>query len=254
MIDSKQFINTRHKNQKINYDNVLKELVKEWKKQELRPKLLIHSCCAPCSTYVLEYLSEISDVTIFFSNSNIHPKEEYIKRMLVQKDFIEEFNKRNNANIGFIADEYAPSKFIKAVKGFENEREGGERCHICYEMRLDSAANKAQELGFDYFASALTLSPKKNAQVINESGYVLQEKIEVFYLPSDFKKNNGYKRSIEMCEDYNIYRQCYCGCVFAAADQGIDMKDVNKNAKEFNRNHKDFENFKSLLKTGGNII
>ena len=92
MIDSKQFINTRHKNQKINYDNVLKELIKEWEKANFRPKILIHSCCAPCSTYVLEYLSEISDITIFFSNSNIHPKEEYIKRMLVQKDFVEEFN------------------------------------------------------------------------------------------------------------------------------------------------------------------
>ena len=121
MIDSKQFINTRHKNQKINYDNVLKELIKEWKKKDFRPKILIHSCCAPCSTYVLEYLSEFSDITIFFSNSNIHPKEEYIKRMLVQKDFVEEFNKRNEKKIKFLADEYAPSKFIRAVK--ENDLE-----------------------------------------------------------------------------------------------------------------------------------
>lgn len=254
MIDSKQFINTRHKNQKINYDNVLKELIREWQKQEIKPKLLIHSCCAPCSTYVLEYLSEISDITIFFSNSNIHPKEEYIKRMLVQKDFIEEFNERNATKIKFIADEYSPSKFVKAVKGYENEREGGERCHICYEMRLDSAAKKAYELGYDYFASALTLSPKKNAQIINESGYELQEKIEVFYLPSDFKKNNGYKRSIEMCEDYNIYRQCYCGCVFAAKDQGIDFKEINKNAKEHNIQHKDYAKYKSLLKTGTKLL
>ena len=226
MIDSKQFINTRHKNQKINYDNVLKELIKEWKKTDFRPKILIHSCCAPCSTYVLEYLSEFSDITIFFSNSNIHPKEEYIKRMLVQKDFVEEFNKRNEKKIKFLADEYAPSKFIRAVKGHEEDREGGDRCHICYEMRLDSSALKAQELGYDYFASALTLSPK----------------------------NNGYKRSIEMCNDYNIYRQCYCGCVFAATDQGIDFKEINKNAREFNRNHEDYERFKSIIKTGGEIV
>ena len=229
MIDSKQFINTRHKNQKINYDNVLKELIKEWEKTNFRPKILIHSCCAPCSTYVLEYLSEISDITIFFSNSNIHPKEEYIKRMLVQKDFVEEFNKRNDKKIKFLADEYAPSKFISAVKGHE-------------------------ELVYDYFASALTLSPKKNATVINEAGYVLQEQVSIYYLPSDFKKNNGYKRSVEMCNDYNIYRQCYCGCVFAAKDQGIDFKEVNKNAREFNRNHEDYEKFKSIIKLGGELV
>lgn len=250
MIDSKQFLNTRHKNQKINYDNVLKNLIQEWGKNNIRPKLLIHSCCAPCSTYVLEYLTQYSDIAIFFSNSNIHPKEEYIKRMLVQKDFIEEFNKRTNNNVKFYADEYAPSKFMRAVKGLENEKEGGDRCHICYEMRLDKAAQKAMELEYDYFASALTLSPKKNSQVINESGYLLQEKIDVYYLPSDFKKNNGYKRSIEMCEDYNIYRQCYCGCVFAAKHQGINFKEVSNDAKEFNKKHIDYEKYKSLIKTG----
>ena len=254
MIDSKQFINTRHKNQKINYDNVLKELVNEWQKNNFRPKILIHSCCAPCSTYVLEYLEKFSDITIFFSNSNIHPKEEYIRRMLVQKDFIDEFNARNNTSVKFLADEYNPSKFFKTVVGHEDDREGGERCHICYEMRLDTSAKKAQELGYDYFASALTLSPKKNAQVINESGYSLQEKISIYYLPSDFKKNNGYRRSVEMCEDYNIYRQCYCGCIFAAKDQGIDFKEINTNAKEFNKKHKDYEKFKSILKTTSEII
>ncbi|MBU0278477.1 epoxyqueuosine reductase QueH [Gemella sp. zg-1178] len=248
MIDSKQFINTRHKNQKINYDNVLKELIKEWERKNIRPKLLIHSCCAPCSTYVLEYLSKFSDITIFFSNSNIHPKEEYIKRMLVQKDFIDNFNKKTGNNVSFIFDEYKPSKFLKAVRGYEEEKEGGERCHICYEMRLNSTAEKAQELNFDYFASALTLSPKKNAQVINESGYELQEKISIYYLPSDFKKNNGYKRSIEMCDEYNIYRQCYCGCVFAAIKQGVDLKEINKSAKAFNENHEKYLEYKSLIK------
>ena len=123
----------------------------------------------------LSIYQKFSDITIFFSNSNIHPKEEYIKRMLVQKDFVEEFNKRNDKKIKFLADEYAPSKFISAVKGHEEDREGGDRCHICYEMRLDSSAQKAEELGYDYFASALTLSPKKNATVINEAGYTLQE-------------------------------------------------------------------------------
>lgn len=254
MIDSKQFINTRHKNQKINYDSILKELIKSWQKESFRPKLLIHSCCAPCSTYVLEYLSEFSDITIFFSNSNIHPKEEYLRRMIVQKEFIEKFNEKTGNSVKFLADEYAPSKFIRAVKGHEKDREGGERCHICYEMRLDSSAQKALELGYDYFASALTLSPKKNAQIINESGYVLQEKISIYYLPSDFKKNNGYKRSVEMCEDYDIYRQCYCGCVFAANDQGIDMKEVNLQAKEYNRSNKDYSKYKSLIKNGGELV
>ena len=121
-------------------------------------------------------------------------------------------------------------------------------------MRLDSSAQKAEELGYDYFASALTLSPKKNATVINEAGYTLQEQVSIYYLPSDFKKNNGYKRSVEMCNDYNIYRQCYCGCVFAAKDQGIDFKEVNKNAREFNRNHEDYEKFKSIIKLGGELV
>ena len=174
--------------------------------------------------------------------------------MLVQKDFVEEFNRRNDKKIKFLADEYSPSKFIRAVKGYEDEREGGERCHICYEMRLDSSAQKALELGYDYFASALTISPKKNAQIINETGYVLQEQVSIYYLPSDFKKNNGYRRSVEMCEDYNIYRQCYCGCVFAAKDQGIDFKEVNKNARKFNNNHEDYERFKSIIKLGGEIV
>ena len=174
--------------------------------------------------------------------------------MLVQKDFVEEFNKRNDKKIKFLADEYAPSKFISAVKGHEEDREGGDRCHICYEMRLDSSAQKAEELGYDYFASALTLSPKKNAQVINEAGFTLQEQVSIYYLPSDFKKNNGYRRSVEMCNDYDIYRQCYCGCVFAAKDQGIDFKEVNKNAREFNKNHEDYEKFKSIIKLGGELV
>ncbi len=227
--DPKNIINSKFKNQKINYDRVLQELVNNWKKSNFRPKIMIHSCCAPCSTVVLEYLSSVADVTIYFSNSNIHPKEEYEYRKKVQKDFIDDFNIKTGSNVSFMADEYNPNSFFQITKGLENEKEGGARCHLCYRMRLDRSALKASELNFDYFASALTLSPHKNSEIINEVGFGIEKELEVtslYYLPSDFKKNNGYLRSIEMCKEYDIYRQCYCGCVFGAKQQGIDFKEV----------------------------
>lgn len=233
--DALEIINGLSPNQKINYDKTLKTLIKKWEKNEARPKILLHSCCAPCSTYCLEYMTDLADITIYFANSNIHPKVEYLRREKVQKDFIAQFNEKNNKQVQFLAAPYEPQKFMKMVRDQEltQEPEGGKRCSACFQMRLDLVAEKAQELGFDYFGSALTLSPKKNSQLINTIGFDIQKFYDVNYLPSDFKKNKGYERSLEMCREYDIYRQCYCGCVFAAQDQGVDFKQVTQDAKEY---------------------
>ncbi|PAI19522.1 DNA integration/recombination/inversion protein [Staphylococcus aureus] len=201
----------------------------------ISPPLLLHSCCAPCSTYTLEFLTQYADIAIYFANSNIHPKNEYLRRAKVQEQFVEDFNRKTGANVKYIEAPYEPHKFVKMVKDKElaDEKEGGLRCTACFEMRLDIVAKAAVEHGYDYFGSAITLSPKKNAQLINELGMDVQKIYDVNYLPSDFKKSKGYERSIEMCNDYNIFRQCYCGCVFAAMQQGIDFKTVNKEAKAF---------------------
>ncbi|MBO0476111.1 epoxyqueuosine reductase QueH [Vagococcus sp. DIV0080] len=222
-------------NQKVNYDKTLSKMIEEWEKSATKPTILLHSCCAPCSTYTLEYMTKFADITIYFANSNIHPREEYQRRLLVQQKFVADFNELTNQQVGFLAGEYEPSKFVRMVKEKEltEEREGGKRCSACFNMRLDLVAEKAQELGFDYFGSALTISPKKNSQLINQIGMDIQKFYDVNYLPSDFKKNKGYERSIEMCKEYNIYRQCYCGCIFAAKQQGVDLKQVTKKARQF---------------------
>lgn len=236
MKDATEILNQMNPNQKINYDRVLNQLFKDWEKRSERPRILIHSCCAPCSTYTLEYLTKHADVDIYFANSNIHPREEYERRALVQKKFIEDFNRDYGTQVTFIEAPYRPQEFLAMVKEqqLEEAPEGGERCRHCFDMRLDAVAKKAAEGGYDYFGSALTISPHKNSQVINDVGLEVQEQYDVHYLPSDFKKNNGYRRSVEMCEIYDIYRQCYCGCVFAAKAQGVDLKEVNRQAKAYN--------------------
>lgn len=233
--DAKDILERLKPDQKVNYDKVLQQVMAEWQTQAQRPTILLHSCCAPCSTYSLEYLCHYADVTILFANSNIHPASEYDRRKHVQQAFVDEFNKRTGANVGFIAGEYEPEKFNQMVvkRGLAAEFEGGKRCTACFQMRLDIVAQKAKALGFDYFGSALTVSPHKNSQVINEVGLDMQKIYAVHYLPSDFKKNNGYKRSVEMCGEYDIYRQCYCGCVFAAKQQGVDLKEVTQAAKVY---------------------
>lgn len=232
LINADTILKLHNPHNKINYDTILKSIIESWQSQSVKPKILIHSCCAPCSTYVLEYLAQYAEITIYFANSNIHPRLEYEHRSQVQQKFIKDFNQKTGNNVQFLEAPYKPADFIKEVEHLRNEPEGGARCHICYKMRLDLAAIKAQELGFDYFASALTLSPKKNSQKINELGFEIQEFFSVKYLPSDFKKNNGYKRSVEICKEYDVYRQCYCGCIFAAKQQGIDFKVVIDNAKK----------------------
>lgn len=181
---------------------------------ERRPRLLLHSCCGPCSSYVLEYLSDYFDITLFFYNPNIQPAEEYEKRLSAQKQLLERAKYKNP--VAFLAGEYEPQRFFEAVKGLENCREGGARCEKCFELRLSKAAEIAKKGGFDYFATTLTVSPHKNAVLINEIGGRYQN-----YLPSDFKKREGYKRSIILSKKYELYRQGYCGCIFSKGEKDI---------------------------------
>ena len=181
---------------------------------EKTPRLLLHSCCGPCSSYVLEYLSDYFDITLFFYNPNIQPAEEYEKRLLTQKKLFERA-KYKNPGI-FLAGEYEPQRFFDTVKGLEGCKEGGARCEKCFELRLSKAAEIAKKGGFDYFATTLTVSPHKNAVLINEIGGRYQN-----YLPSDFKKREGYKRSIILSKEYELYRQGYCGCIFSKGERDI---------------------------------
>lgn len=196
--------------QKINYDIKLQNIIDSL---DNVPKLLLHSCCAPCSSAVLERLTKYFDITIIYYNPNIEPYEEYEKRKKEEIKFIKEFNNINKLDI--IDCDYDNIKYHKLVKGLEDEKEGGARCHKCYKLRLEYTAKKAKELNFDYFATTLTVSPYKNSQVLNQIGESLEKEYNIKYLYSDFKKKDGYKRSIEMSKEYNLYRQNYCGCIYS---------------------------------------
>ena len=200
----------------INYQKHLERLIQELTQKGQTPSLLLHSCCAPCSSYVLEYLSDYFNITIFYYNPNIYPEVEYIRRALEQKTLIKSITAKNK--IEFIEGKYDPERFYSIAAGLEQEKEGGERCFKCYALRLKEAAIIASENKFDYFTTTLSISPHKNANKINQIGEELYEKYGVKYLFSDFKKKNGYKRSIELSKEYNLYRQDYCGCIFSKKD------------------------------------
>lgn len=189
-------------------------------------KLLLHSCCAPCSSYVLEYLSRYFSITVFYYNPNIYPEEEFIKRIDEQKRLIAEMPLKNP--VGFMEEGYHSERFYAAVKGLEHIKEGGERCFACYRLRLEETARLAAEKGFDYFTTTLSISPYKNAPKLNEIGEELGGIYGVRYLVSDFKKKNGYKRSTELSAQYGMYRQNYCGCVFSMRERGLE-DSVNDN-------------------------
>ncbi len=175
--------------------------------------LLLHSCCAPCSSYVLEYLSHWFSITVFYYNPNIGEREEYAHRAAEQMRLIREMP--TEYPVAFLAGEYEPSVYFDAVKGLENEIEGGARCKRCFALRLRRAAEVAKHGGFPYFTTTLTISPLKNAALINEIGAAAAEEYGLIWLPSDFKKKNGFKRSIELSAQYGLYRQDYCGCVYS---------------------------------------
>lgn len=202
---------------KVNYQNKLDDIIKENLEEKKVPSLLLHSCCAPCSTYVIEYLSNYFNITVFYYNPNIYPEKEYIKRVEEEKEFISRF--KTKYKVHFIEGDYVTEKFYSSVKGFENEKEGGERCFKCYELRLKESAIVAKNKGYDYFTTTLSISPYKDAQKLNEIGERLGNEYGVQYLYSDFKKKNGYKRSIELSKEYNLYRQDYCGCIFSQAER-----------------------------------
>lgn len=200
------------------------------KKQEgTVPTLFLHSCCAPCSSYVLEYLSGFFRITVFYYNPNISWDEEYKKRVTEQKRLIAALNeKRQGYPIDFVEGDYVPEDFFEAVKGLEQCPEGSERCHACFELRLKKTVERAKQGGYDFVTTTLTISPLKDAQKLNEIGERLCLQERVRWLPSDFKKRDGYRRSIELSEEYGLYRQDYCGCAFSKAERKRQKADVRQ--------------------------
>lgn len=197
---------------KINYQIELDKIINSIDKSN-PPRLFLHSCCAPCSSYTLEYLSNYFDITVYYFNPNISPKDEFDKRFAEQKRLIDSLPAKNP--IKLVLGEYDYNDFLQIARGLENVAEGGERCFRCYRLRLESTARIAKEQGFDYFCTTLSISPLKNSQKINQIGYEVAQKYGIKWLPSDFKKREGYKRSIELSKEYNLYRQSFCGCVFS---------------------------------------
>ena len=214
---------------KINYEILMENQLKELEKTGTKPKLLLHSCCAPCSSAILEFLQNYFDITVYFYNPNITFEEEYYKRLNEQR----EYHEKREYSIKVIEGKYDPREdFFKQVKGLEDRKEGGERCFKCYTLRMEATAQKAKELGFDYFSTVLSISPLKNAQWINEIGEELSEKYGIKFLNGDFKKKNRYLRSIEISREYELYRQDYCGCVFSKVEREAKEKEKLTGGRE----------------------
>lgn len=199
-----------------NYQKELDQLIGTLFVKASRPSLLLHSCCAPCSSYVLAYLTQYFDITLFYYNPNIMPEDEYMKRLSEQIRLLNEAYP--NGTVRLIEGKYEPERFCEMVRGLEQEPEGGKRCFKCYEMRLQEAAKQAKEGGFDFFATTLSISPHKNAAKLNEIGEAVGAQYGIAHLPSDFKKREGYKKSIELSKKYGLYRQNFCGCPFSQPD------------------------------------
>ena len=200
----------------MNYQKKLEEILT---KIDKTPKLLIHACCAPCSSYVIEYLSNYFEITIYYYNPNIHPENEYIRRINELKNFLNKYKTKNKVNL--IEDVYNPKEYFERIKGLENLGERSKRCYNCYEFRMDKAAKFAKNNNYDYFTTTLSISPYKNANWINEIGCNLEKKYDIKYLYADFKKKNGYKRSLELSHEYGLYRQDYCGCIYSKQEREV---------------------------------
>lgn len=225
---------------KRNYAKELEKKIEDFQKENQYPRLLLHACCAPCSSYCLEYLREYFDVTVFFYNPNITEEAEYRKRVVEEKRLIEEYNSQIDKNdfegmnssqrarkIEIMEGDYIPKDYYEAVKGLEDLPEGGERCRKCFELRLNETARIAAREGFSFFTTTLTISPLKNADVLNEVGEKAATEYEgLTFLPSDFKKKEGYKRSIELSRKFGLYRQDFCGCSFSKAQRERE-KDID---------------------------
>lgn len=206
-----------------NYQKELEKLLEQIERRtgegRERPSLFLHSCCAPCSSYVLEYLCGWFQITVFYFNPNISDSEEYRRRVAEQRRLIDAYNDKGRGYpISVVEGDYEPGCFFQAAKGLEDCPEGGERCFRCYDLRLRETAKRALGGGYDYFGTTLTISPLKNAEKLNEIGTELAREYGVSWLPSDFKKKGGYQRSVELSAEYGLYRQNYCGCIFSRAE------------------------------------
>ena len=201
----------------INYQKVMEELIRDNCSETVVPRLLLHSCCAPCSSYCISCLAEYFHVTVFYYNPNIYPPEEYRMRAAEQKRFVEQYPTKYP--VSYIEAPYESDRFYEMARGMEDIPEGGERCFACYEMRLKKSVEYASLHGFDFFTTTLSISPLKNAQKLNEIGAKLAEQFHVQYLYKKKKKKDGYKKSTEISKEYQMYRQYYCGCVFSKRDR-----------------------------------
>ncbi len=202
---------------KRNYQKELDKIIDILEREGRRPSLLLHACCAPCSSYTLEYLTKYFDITVFYYNPNISPKEEFDYRVKELERLLLEMPLSSPVKI--VVPEYNVLEFEEKIKGLENEPERGKRCTVCYHLRLEKSAKYAKEHDYDYFTTTLSISPYKDADRLVSLGEALAEKYEIPYLVSDFKKKNGYKRSIELSQEYGLYRQNYCGCVYSARNK-----------------------------------
>ena len=211
-----------------NFDKLLEEIINKHNSKGEIPKVLMHSCCAPCSSYVIEYLSNYFYLTIFYYNPNISPKEEYEKRKTEQIRLINNMNTKYKVDI--IDCDYDNDIYEANIKGLEQEPERGRRCDVCFRMRLEKTALKALENNYDYFGTTLSVSPYKKALVLNNIGLDIEKELGVKFLVSDFKKRNGYKRSIELSREYDLYRQNYCGCKYSKEfyEKYLKEKELNK--------------------------
>ena len=213
-----------------NYHLKMLELIRDNCSEEKVPKLLLHSCCAPCSSYCLELLSEYFEITVFYYNPNIYPPEEYHMRAAEQERFVNLLPQKHK--ISYMEGAYDTEKFYDMARGMENLKEGQERCFACYEMRLREAYEYAKANGFDFVTTTLSISPLKNSGKLNEIGSKLEEEYNLPYLYSDFKKQNGYKRSTEISNEYDMYRQYYCGCVFSKKQRDEEIAARQRESEE----------------------
>ena len=207
----------------MNYNKEMENILESLKKENKIPKLLLHSCCAPCSSHVISVLTDYFDITILYYNPNIEPFEEYEKRKQEEIRFIEQYPNKNKLDI--IDCDYDNILFKKMSEGLEQEKEGGARCVKCYHLRLDKTASMASELNYDYFATTHTVSPLKNSEKLNTIGKFLETKYNIKYLVSDFKKKEGYKHSIELAKEYDLYRQDYCGCIYSKQQRELEKQN-----------------------------
>lgn len=206
-----------------NYSKELERLIQQLEQEGRVPRLLLHVCCAPCSSAVLEYLTQYFSITLLYYNPNIAPYEEYQKREAELRKLVSQMQMVHPVEL--LPCDYDGQAFVEAARGLEKEPEGGKRCEECFRLRLRYAAREAARLGFDYYTTTLSISPLKNAPLLNRLGEEIGAEFGVAHLPSDFKKKNGYKRSVELSKEYSLYRQDYCGCVFSKAQRQREKEE-----------------------------